>query len=140
MNYTSFILSSILSLCLAIGLFLLLWRRLQINWCEQNEHGATYILPAVITILFVALCLLELRPRILDGIEIFNKKSYNYTVDAAQVSFDRRRLVVDDEHYFFISEVPQMKERGQYLIHYLPHTRILIGMDELPDPQAETPK
>lgn len=131
MTYPYFFLGLILAFLACLFLLLLLFTRLRINRAQENRHRYSFILPALITGLFLLLAVFELRPRILDTIAILDNSLYHRNIDSSEISLKAGKLYLEDEVLVLGPYAQAFDGQSLYRLRYAPHTNIVLGTEKM---------
>ncbi|MGB4609326.1 MAG: hypothetical protein WBH77_01745 [Saccharofermentanales bacterium] len=114
------------SLTLAIGLLALLINRLQVNWTRQNKVGISFLLPVLITIIFIFVIYLDTQPKVLDLINLFQGNTKTLEVQSEDIEVQGNNLIIDDQIYLLSPSSEKISDQKTYRFSYLPHTKIIV--------------
>ena len=123
--YLSLALTIVISLCL----FLLLIRRLRINWAKQNRRKASFLLPSILSLIFLAFVIFELKPRLLDCLDILQNNVYTYSVNSQDIEFVGRRIKHGDKILIRSPWEPGLQSDTLYRIRYAKYSGLVLAFD-----------
>lgn len=121
-----FLFSLGVSLILAISLFALLINRLQVNWTRQNKIGISFLLPVLITIVFIFVIYLDTQPKILDLINLIQGNTKTIEVQSEEIEVQGNNLIIDDQIYLVSPLSEKISDQKTYRFSYLPNSNIIV--------------
>ncbi|NLJ71145.1 MAG: hypothetical protein GX328_06760 [Clostridiaceae bacterium] len=121
-----FLFSLGVSLILAIALFALLINRLQVNWTRQNKIGISFLLPVLITIIFIFVVYLDTQPKILDLINLIQGNTKTIEVQSEEIKVQGNNLIIDDQIYLLSPLSEKISDQKTYRFSYLPNSKIIV--------------
>ncbi|MDO5033228.1 MAG: hypothetical protein Q4D97_00060 [Eubacteriales bacterium] len=124
-----FFLSLVLALLLATCLFLLLLRRLRINWAKQNRRKASFLLPSVLTLLLVAFTIFELKPRLLDTLDILQNNLHSFSASSQDLVYAGGRLQYGDRTFILSPWAPPLQTETIYRVRYAKYSGLVLGVE-----------
>lgn len=130
----------IISLILVISLFLLLIKRLQMNWTGQNKRGLFYFLPVIIVILFSLVIGLDTYPRLQDTANFIQKNIKTIEVSGKEIITQNNKYIIADKVFLANPYEEEVLKDETYSLSYLPNTRIIIKqvkIEALPTAEQE---
>lgn len=136
--YLFFVFTLLLSFLIGLLLFLILLKRLEVNWQRRNKHAASYILPVLFTILFVLHVGFDLQGRVLDFIDILQQNPRVMTASADEMTLNGNRLKIDGESYIVSPDSVEIAPETYYRINYTERSHVVLSFEELTE-LPETP-
>ncbi|NLM19506.1 MAG: hypothetical protein GX217_05725 [Clostridiaceae bacterium] len=121
-----FLFSLGVSLMLAIALFALLINRLQINWTRQNKIGISFLLPVLITVIFIFVIYLDTQPKVLDLINLIQGNTKTIEVQSEEIEVQGNNLIIDDQIYLLSPLSENISDQKTYRFSYLPNSKIIV--------------
>ena len=136
---TFFYLGLILTILVTICLFSLLLRRLKINWSKQNRRKFSFILPSILTVILLAFAIYELKPRLLDKLDIIQNNVYTYSANSQDMEFVGTRIKHGDKLLIRSPWAPPLKPDTIYRLRYAKYSGLVLELDvqmpeEIPSP------
>lgn len=129
--YLFFIFTLLLSFLVGLLLFLILLKRLEVNWQRRNKHAASYLLPILFTILFVLHVGFDLQGRVLDFIDVLQQTPRVMTASADDMTLERNRLTIDDETFIVSPDSIEIRPETYYRINYTERSHVILSFEEL---------
>ncbi len=126
---TYFYLSLALTLLVTICLFSLLLRRLKINWAKQNRRKFSFILPSILTLILLAFTIFELKPRLLDTLDIIQNNIYTYSANSQDMEFVGKRIKYGDKLLIRSPWAPPLKPDTMYRVRYAKYSGLVLELD-----------
>ncbi|MEI8200114.1 MAG: hypothetical protein WCG21_08630 [Eubacteriales bacterium] len=94
-----------INLCLhfliSVGLLLALLRFVSNNQKHRNRRGISYLLPVVITVIFLFQSLYVTAPRLLDCVYVLKQNYETISGKVESVGYLNHALVIDGEKYYY---------------------------------------
>lgn len=124
-----FLLGLIVSALLCIALFVWLCFSLHINWSRRNKIGLSYLLPVVVSILFIGGIVFEFRPRLQDTFHILSENTIKLTAEAGNYVLEEDQLICKEQTYILSPEMRGLDPSLSYRLTAAPATHIVLSMD-----------
>jgi len=124
-----FLFSLGVSLTLAIALLALLINRLQANWTRQNKVGISFLLPVLITIIFIFVIYLDTQPKVLDLINLIQGNTKTIEAQSEEIEVQGNNLIINDQIYLLSPLSEKIFEQKTYRFSYLPNSKIIVHQE-----------
>lgn len=137
-----FLITFIISIALAVCLFLWLIYRLQKNWTGQNKKSLAFLLPIIIALLFFFVVSFDTYPRLLDMVNILQHNMKTVQVSGQNIKLRNNRYIIEDKTYLTGFSKPDIDAAAEYSITYLPNTNIIVKQEivkTLPNTEQQVP-
>ncbi|MDO5733732.1 MAG: hypothetical protein Q4P08_01125 [Eubacteriales bacterium] len=133
-----FIFTYLLSTLIVLLLYLLLIKRLEINWQKKNKHAVSYFLPLLLTLLLVFQIMLDFRARSLDLLELLQNNSAVVIVSSEQIDTERQLIILDGNEELIYRNIsfPQDSSRF-YRLNYGRRSKIVLSLEEVVEKNGE---
>ena len=86
---------------ISIGLLLALLRFVSNNQKHKNRRGISYLLPVVITVIFLFQAVSVTAPRLLDSVYVLKQNYETISGKVESVGYLNHALVIDGEKYYY---------------------------------------
>ena len=86
---------------ISIGLLLALLRFVSNNQKHKNRRGISYLLPVVITVIFLFQAISVTAPRLLDCVYVMKQNYETISGKVESVGYLNHALVIDGEKYYY---------------------------------------
>ena len=86
---------------ISIGLLLALLRFVSNNQKRRNRRGISYLLPVVITVIFLFQAVSVTAPRLLDSVYVLKQNYETISGRVESVGYLNHALVIDGEKYYY---------------------------------------
>ena len=86
---------------ISIGLLLALLRFVSNNQKHKNRRGISYLLPVVITVIFLFQAVSVTAPRLLDSVYVLKQNYETISGRVESVGYLNHALVIDVEKYYY---------------------------------------
>ena len=124
-----FLFGLLLSILIAILLYYLLIRRLEINWRHQNNHAPSFFLPVLMAILLVAHISFDLRNRCLDLLDFWQNTSAVEVVSTEQIDLDEHIISISDTEILFHESDLTVLDDAFYRVTYAKRSRVVLKIE-----------
>ena len=86
---------------ISIGLLLLLLRFVSNNQKRKNKKGISYLLPVVVTVVFLFQAVSVTAPRLVDSVFVMKTNYQTISGKVESVGYLNHALVIDGEKYYY---------------------------------------
>lgn len=126
-----FLFTFLLSAIIAVLLYFILLRRLEINWRNRNNHAISFFMPVLITVLLCAHLFFDFRARSLDFIEAVQNNRQTVIVPAVQFDVSNGKIYTElgNLSYFDPQFIPD--EDKFYRVSYAKRSSIVFKIEAL---------
>lgn len=96
-----FLINLCLHFLISIGLLLAVLRFVSNNQKRRNRRGISYLLPVVITVIFLFQAVSVTAPRLLDSVYVLKQNYETISGEVESVGYLNHALVIDGEKYYY---------------------------------------
>ena len=126
-----FLISLIISLTLAIFLFVILTRCLVVNWERKNKHALSYLRPVLLTLVFLYVCLTVTLPCLLDSVAVLSKNLQTEEITLHSDQMAVMGLKVGGQVYHYQPLQFKLEENHTYRLSFTPRSRFIVEVIEI---------
>lgn len=126
-----FIFSLGVSIVLALALLALLITRLQVNWTGQNKIGIAFLLPVVITIIFVLVIYFDTQPKVVDLVNLIQGNTKTVEAKGTEIITRGNNLIIKNKVYLISPFYEKISDEWTYRFTYLPNSSIVVAEEHV---------
>lgn len=114
-----------LSLILTVVLTVLLLYALRVNRERKNQHGISFLLPVLLTGVFLAVTLFTTIPRLLDTVNILTQTYSIEEIDVPMEGLAWNRVITKKQDYYFNQWQIELTPGERYRVEFTPRSRYI---------------
>lgn len=126
-----FLLSFIVSALLCVALFIWLCISLHVNWSRRNKIGFSYLLPVLLSVLFIGGIIFEFRPRLQDMFHIVSENIISLTLESGSYAVENDRLIYNENTYKLAPEHRNLDPAMSYRLTVAPLTHFVLTVEQV---------
>jgi len=113
---------------ISIGLLLILLRFVSINQKRKNKKGISYLLPVVVTVVFLFQAVSVTAPRLMDSVYVMKENYQTISGKVESVGYLNHALVIDGEKYYYNPFIFKPQAGDILEISYTPYAHYVADL------------
>lgn len=113
---------------ISIGLLLVLLRFVSNNQKRKNKKGITYLLPVVVTVVFLFQAVSVTAPRLMDSVFVMKTNYQTISGKVESVGYLNHALVIDGQKYYYNPFIFKPQAGDVLEISYTPYAHYVADL------------